>query len=92
MKRRVARYVAEYMSGILANGPEISDGRPDHGKAGSKEEDSRQKKPAAFRNFYVGRRPVNVKGFFCFPGRWNAISKTGSWNNVGITAFTPNYK
>lgn len=42
---------------VATNGPEISDGRPDHGEAGSKGEDSRQKKPAAFRNFYVGRRP-----------------------------------
>lgn len=42
------------------NGPEISDGRPDHNEVGSKGEDIRQKKPAAFRNFYVGRRPVNV--------------------------------
>ena len=43
-------------------------------------------------NFHVGRRPGIVKGFAEFSGRWNAISKTGSLKNVGITAFTPKFK
>jgi len=36
---------------ITTNGPEISDGRPGHGEAGSKREDIRQKKPAATQKF-----------------------------------------
>ena len=77
---------------IAYNAPEIAVMASGRHEVTSKGGQDSQTNSGHYSNLFVGRSSGECVGLVCSPGRWNAISKTGSLKNVGITAFTPNYK
>lgn len=62
-------------------GPEISDGRPDPGGTTGVKGRTADKRTGGFQKFLCWPPSGECVGFFCFPGRWNAISKDENLRN-----------